>query len=332
MTRRPARGYKRGLCCRPGSFAPSAGPGSWAGRATPAGPATATGSPRMFPRAGWQQFRASTCPHSGTCPDEAVARAESLCWPDCAESRPRTKVGDCQETGTYLPMMVRPMVAKNAAMPTRQLARKPEAATDHHVPRLPSCATASLRATPLQLVGGRGQVDDQRSHDEGACQAPTQASTQNLTTRTAGPRRTHQHSASTSMISRWRSTGAPPPTMRYWNRLSSSSEVTILLLERAPPANSQDRCVPDADEVSTAGNQLELAPASRTTATAHTSFAGLAFVALGAQRRHQVLFHRARPLAVVDPVTRVSVRMIRRDAFGLPRRRRRGTTTGGGRW
>lgn len=141
-------------------------------------------------------------------------------------------------------MMVRPMVAKNAAMPTRQLARKPEATTDHHAPRLPSCATASLRATPLQLVGGRGQVDDQRSHDEGACQAPTQASTQNLTTRTAGPRRTHQHSASTSMISRWRSTGAPPPTMRYWNRLSSSSEVTISLLERAAPrrAHRTDAC------------------------------------------------------------------------------------------
>lgn len=72
------------------------------------------------------------------------------------------------------------------------------------MPRGSLLRDSQLAGDPLQLVGGRGQVDDQRSHDE----APTQASTQNLTTHTAG---------------------------RYWNRLSSSSEVTISLLERTAP-------------------------------------------------------------------------------------------------
>ena len=54
-----------------------------------------------------------------------------LCWKPAA-----TKSVTASSTGMYLPMIVRPMKAKKAAIPTSQLARTPES-TRRHQPAAP---------------------------------------------------------------------------------------------------------------------------------------------------------------------------------------------------
>ena len=69
-----------------------------------------------------------------------------LCWNPAA-----TNAVTASTTGMYLPMIVRPMVAKNAAIPTSQLARNPDTTTASHAPA-PTTTASHAPAPPTSAA------------------------------------------------------------------------------------------------------------------------------------------------------------------------------------